>query len=492
MNKKSAFCSGFYFPFVVYGSCPTHQYNYKYEKGADYKMRKKWQKQMPLVDPAGSHPQEKELEAISRVIIATPTIVDRILQDLNRGKIIPRRKGANGMSAEQVLRAAIVMFLFGFTYEELAFHINDSRSLRRFCGIGIADKGFKKSTLNKNIKAISPETWEGIMRDIIGYAKDQGIDKGRKARIDCTVVETDIHAPSDSTLLWDCVRALSRLVQRAKEDAGAVVNFSDHQRRAKRRMVAIQYAKKPSKRIAAYKDLLKVAHKVCGYAQRSVEALESSAVTASRGLMLVLEIKHYLDLTRRVIDQTQRRVLNGENVPVEDKIVSIFEPHTDIIRKDNRDTYYGHKICLTGGASNLILDCKILEGNPADTSLVEKMLDRQNDIYGRYPLKVALDGGFASKDNLLEAKKRQIKDVCFAKKRGLSETDMCRSEYVYKKLRRFRAGIESGISWLKRSFGLARCNWKGWRSFKCYVLGSIVAANLLTIVRKQMLAAQST
>jgi IS5 family transposase len=284
---------------------------------------------------------------------------------------------------------------------------------------------------------------------------------------------------------------LSRLVQRAKEDIGVSVSFSDHQRRAKRRMVAIQYAKNKSKRIAAYKDLLKVAHKVYSYAQRSVEALESSAVTGSRGLMLVLEINHYLDLTRRVIDQTQRRVLNGENVPVEDKIVSIFEPHTDIIRKDNRDTYYGHKICLTGGASNLILDCKILEGNPADTSLVEKMLDRQNDIYGRYPLKVALDGGFASKDNLLEAKKRQIKDVCFAKKRGLSETDMCRSEYVYKKLRRFRAGIESGISWLKRSFGLARCNWKGWRSFKCYVLGSIVAANLLTIVRRQMLAAQS-
>ena len=121
-------------------------------------MREKWQKQMPLVDPAGSHPQEKELEAISNVIITTPIIVDRVLQDLNRGKIIPRRKGANGMSAEQVLRAAIVMFLFGFTYEELAFHINDSRSLRRFCCIGIADKGFRKSALNKNIKAIGPET----------------------------------------------------------------------------------------------------------------------------------------------------------------------------------------------------------------------------------------------------------------------------------------------------------------------------------------------
>ncbi|MBW1697337.1 MAG: transposase [Deltaproteobacteria bacterium] len=104
-------------------------------------MREKWQKQMLVVDPAGSHPQEKELEAISRIIITTPIIVERVLQDLNRGKIILYRRGANGMSAEQVLRAAIVMFLFDFSYEELVFHINDSRSLKRFCGNGIADKG---------------------------------------------------------------------------------------------------------------------------------------------------------------------------------------------------------------------------------------------------------------------------------------------------------------------------------------------------------------
>ncbi len=149
---------------------------------------------------------------------------------------------------------------------------------------------------------------------------------------------------------------------------------------------------------------------------------------------------------------------------------------------------FGHKICLTGGASNLILDCLIVEGNPADVDLAIPMLDRQKEIYGRYPLKVCFDGGFASKDNLKQAKaaSRKIKDVCFAKKRGLKETDMCRSEYVYHRLRRFRAGIESGISWLKRSMGLARCMWKGWYGFKSYVWSSIVAANLLTIARTKL------
>jgi len=176
------------------------------------------------------------------------------------------------------------------------------------------------------------------------------------------------------------------------------------------------------------------------------------------------ELETYSELTRMVINQTERRVLHGESVPAPEKIVSIFEPHTDIIVKDHRDTFYGHKICVTGGASNLVTDCVIFDGNPADTSLTDQMLDRQRDLYGRYPLKVALDGGFASKENLTPAKSKHIKDVCFAKKRGIEIEEMCRSPWVYKRLRRFRAGVESGISWLKRRFGLCRCAWKGFQS----------------------------
>jgi len=119
-------------------------------------------------------------------------------------------------------------------------------------------------------------------------------------------------------------------------------------------------------------------------------------------------------------------------------------------------------------------------------TLTETMLERQNEIYGRYPLKVALDGGFASKDNLDTAKSKKVKDVCFAKKRGIEVEEMCRSPWVYKRLRRFRAGVESGISWLKRCFGLSRCTWKGLEAFKSYVWTSIVSANLLTLARKEM------
>jgi IS5 family transposase len=449
-------------------------------------MRKKYQKQMPLIEPASGHPQEMELETISLLIDSTPTICDYVLQDLNEGKVHKRNTGAEGMSAEQVLRAAVVMRLYSFTYEQLAFHIFDSRALRRFCRIGIADKGFGKSALNANIKRISPHTWECIFRDLLEHAKGESIEKGRKARIDCTVVESNIHKPYDCVQLFDCVRVLTRLLHKGRDDFDIKIIFTDHQRRAKRRMVGIQYAKTMKQRIPLYKDLLKVTQKTIGYATEAEKLLGKHSPTNILVFELLNDIKHYGDLARQVYDQAYRRVIQGETVPADQKVLSIFEEHTDVIVKDSRDTHYGHKICLTGGASNLILDCVILEGNPADTDLVEQMLDRQKQIYGRYPLKVALDGGFASKDNLKKAKGRNIKDVCFAKKRGLKETDMCRSQYVYKKLRRFRAGIESGISWLKRSFGLTRCTWKGFRSFKCYVLSSVVAANLLTMARKKL------
>jgi transposase, IS5 family len=449
-------------------------------------MREKHQKQMPLIDPPTGHPKEKELEVINIMLDSIPTICDHVLQDLNKGKIIKRRTGAHGMTAEQVLRAAVVMRLFNFTYEDLAFHISDSRALRRFCRIGIADKGFKKSALNENIKKLSPQTWELISRDILAYAEDEKIEKGRKARVDCTVVASNIHPPLDSVQLYDAVRVVARLLTKARDEFGIKIVFTDHRRRAKKRMIGIQYAKGDKQRTPLYKDLLKVTRKTIGYAIRAEEAMARHCSADPLLLGLFSEIKHYGDLARKVYDQTFRRVVQGESVPADQKVFSIFEDHTDIIIKDRRDTYYGHKICLTGGASNLILDCVILEGNPADSELVETMLDRQHQIYGRYPLKVALDGGFASKDNLVKAKKCKIKDVCFSKKRGLKEADMCRSDYVYKKLRQFRAGIESGISWLKRSFGLTRCTWKGFRSFKSYVLSSVVAANLLTMARKKL------
>jgi IS5 family transposase len=450
-------------------------------------MRKKNQEQLPLMASVIEHPRAKELEQISQILDSIPIINEMVLQDLSRGGTNPT--GAEGMTAEQVVRAAIIKKTEELTYEELAFHLADSRTYRSFCRIGIAHKAFKKSTLCGNIKSISPETWEAIHRLVLARGEDQEIEKGKQSRIDCTVVSTNIHEPTDSTLLWDCVRVITRILFKINERfEGAKISFSDHTKRAKRRMMGVLNAKNERVRKGQYEDLLKVTEKTVGYAESALPLLEALPVTGAADMVAALsmadELKRIQPLARKIMDQTIRRMIHGEAVPVEDKVVSIFEPHTDIIVKDRRDTFYGHKVCLSGGPSNLITDCLIVEGNPADVTLTTIMLDRHREIYGRVPVKAALDGGFASKENLRAAKDKGVKDVCFSKKRGLKEEEMCRSTWVYKRLRSFRAGIESGISWLKRSLGLDRCTWRSFRSFKSYVWASIVSANLLTMARR--------
>jgi IS5 family transposase len=451
-------------------------------------MRKNYEKQMPLTITSIDHPHAEELEGISQILDAHPIIYEWVLQDLTRD-VMRTDTGAEGMSAEQVLRAAIIKQMEGYSYEELAFHLLDSACYRRFCRIGIADKGFQKSALCNNIKAITPETWEAINRILVAYGQDKGIEKGKQVRIDCTVVASNIHEPKDSSLLWDCVRVLTRMLGQINERFDALdISFSDHTRRAKRRMLEIMNTNSKKVRDKKYEDLLKVTHMTVNYALTAVSLLDAYSFNHSSLLATAQEtaeeLKEIIRLTYKVIDQTTRRIIYDESVPAGEKIFSIFEPHTDIIIKDRRETFYGHKVCLTGGASNLITDCLILDGNPADSSLTDEMLERHKEIYGHYPLKAALDGGFTSKANLVSAKGKGIKDVCFSKKRGLEEEDMCRSTWVYKRLRRFRAGIESGISWLKRCFGFARCMWKSLPSFHSYVWASVVSANLLTLARR--------
>jgi IS5 family transposase len=431
------------------------------------------------------HPHAAELEVMSQILDKNPIINEWVLQDLT-SETGTADTGAEGMTAEHVIRAAIIKQMEGYSYEELAFHLLDSVCYRSFCRIGYADKGFQKSALCKNIKAITAETWESINRILVAYGQDKKIERGKRSRIDCTVVASDIHDPTDSSLLWDSVRVLLRMLCRIKKQRSNLkFTFADHRRRAKKRMLGVMNARSEKDRKLNYQDLLKMANNTVMYATDAAQTLERELLNDT-SLKMAEEIRRIILLAEKVIEQTTRRVINGESVPASEKVVSIFEPHTDIIVKDRRETYYGHKICLSGGPSNLITDCLILDGNPSDTELSDKMLERHKKIYGHYPVKVALDGGFASKENLKSAKgKEGIKDVCFAKKRGLKEKDMCRSTWIYKQLRRFRAGIESGISWLKRCFGLDRCTWKSLESFHSYVWASIVSANLVTLARSQ-------
>ena len=453
-------------------------------------MRKTVHQQRRLVPCLVNHEHAVELEEIKRLLDAHLEAYEMVHADLVAGGIDPDC-GRKGMSAEQVLGAAVIKQLEGYSYEELAFHLVDSSSYRALCGFGLGDEVPSANTLQRNVKRVRAETLESINRLLLVDAKKAGVEKGRTVRVDCTVEETNIHEPTDSSLLYDIVRVIARLLAQAKQ-GGYAVEFMNHTRRAKRRNLGAFNANNKRERRKAYRDLLKVSEATLDYALCALPVLveQPNAVVDIRGAQLgegiALELERYLPLGRQVVAQTRRRVFEGEQVPASDKVVSIFEPHTDVIVKDRRETLFGHKLCLTTGRSGLVLDCIVLEGNPADSTLPVQVVERQRDIYHRPPRQVAFDGGFASRANLADLKELEVKDVAFSKRRGIAVSEMAKSTWVYKKLRRFRAGIEGGISFLKRCFGLGRCLWRGFASFRAYTWAGVLSANLLMLARHAM------
>ena len=328
---------------------------------------------------------------------------------------------------------------------------------------------------------ISDVTWEQINLRLLQGALKAKVEKGDMLRIDSTVTDSPIHDPIDSTLLWDSVRVLVRLLKSAEELAEGVITieYRNHQRVAKKRMRAIRYTRGQEKKAALYRDLIEVTRISLGYAEEvAIKLLAVMPYDAPSCEMWQAQFSHYKPLIRRVIDQAERRIFQGEKVPSTEKIVSIFEEHTDIIVKGSRDVQYGPKLNLSTGRSGLILDVVIEEGNPADVDRFLPMLDRHIENYGKAPRQMAADGGYASLENLREAKALQVEDVVFHKKRGLKVEEMAKSPWVYRKLRNFRAGIEAGISCMKRVYGLGRCTWKGLAHFRAYIWSSVVAHNL--------------
>jgi transposase, IS5 family len=434
------------------------------------------------------HVGARELAEIDRALRQLPDdeILTMVHADLT-GPDVSADKGREGMTADLVLRALIIKQLYGLTYRGLAYCLADSNGCRAFCRIGPGDESPKRSALQSNIKLLKPETLEAINTKLLDLARQRGVERGRKTRTDCTVIETNIHEPSDSSLLFDCVNVLVRLMTEARK-LRSTIEFTDHSKRAKRRMLNIQYAKRKLSRVEWYKDLIKVTKKTVRWAEAALKQLDDATASddAALGRLQASQelLRHYIPLAHQVLSQTERRVLRGEKVKAGDKIVSIFEPHTDIIVKDNRDTYYGHKVCLTAGASNLVLDLVVQEGNPPDSKLTAFMMQRQEQIYGRPPRQAVFDGSFASRANLETLKELGVDDAVFSKGRGLSVTEMASSTRVYQRLRNFRAGVESVISSLKRVFGWDRCTWRGFESFKAYAWASVLSHNLLVMARQ--------
>ena len=234
-------------------------------------MRQKRNRQRTIFEVLGKNPGPKEFEQMALVLESNPEILDLAFSDLTKGRRADT--GREGMTAEQVLRCAIVKQSRELTYNDLEFLLADSYSLRSFTKLR-QDQFPSTSTLQSNIKSLREETWIAIHQFIISYANEEKLEKGRKLRLDSTVVETDIHAPSDSTLLWDGVRVIARWLFEGKEfSPQPVYRFSDHRRVMKKRLLKIQNTRSKTVRESAYRNMLECAYRVCTYGKEAAEEL---------------------------------------------------------------------------------------------------------------------------------------------------------------------------------------------------------------------------
>ena len=436
-------------------------------------MRQERTVQASLFDVFAGHETGRELKAMSEWLDRHREVVGLVAADLRQHRV--QQTGRHGLPAESVLRCALLKQHRQLSYEELAFHLEDSASFRAFARLPMAWTP-KKSVLQKTIGAIRAETWEAINRTLLGSARQQKLEDGSVVRLDSTVTAALMHEPSDSSLLWDAVRVMVRLLKEADTLLGGGFIWRDRRRAAKKRARTIQFTRGQPKRVQLYRELIGIARSALANLCQAEARLAKQV--GPQIMLWQAKASHFRPLIERIIAQSERRVLKGEQVPASEKLVSLFETHADIIVKGSRDTGYGHKLNLVTGRSSLILDVVIEAGNPPDSGRLLPMLERHIAFYGQAPRQAAADGGFASRANLNGARASGVRDMAFHKKNGLRIEDMVRSHWVYRKLRNFRAGIESGISCLKRAYGLARCTWRGLEHFKAYVWSSAVAYNL--------------
>jgi IS5 family transposase len=439
-------------------------------------MRETRTAQQSIFQPRTDHEIGVELRRMSDWLDRHPELLELVAADVRSGTGHPQ--GRSGLSIDSILRCALLKQYRQVDYRTLAFYLRDSVSFAEFARLD--DRAAPgKSTLQRLTSLIRPETWEALDRRLLDEARAAGVESGERLRVDATVTETHILEPTDSGLLYDAVRVMVRLLKQARAYDPAVT-FNNHQRLAKRRRHAIMNAPTNARRRPLYVELLAVTERTVEFLDVAYEGLEKQ-----RDMVVWrTEVDHYRALIGRVIDQTRRRVLHGERVPAEDKVVSLFEPHTDIIVKGARDVQYGHKLTLSSGASGLVLDVVVETGNPADSTCLLPMLERHRLHYDQVPKQLAADGGYASRANLEAAKDMGVEQVAFHKRVGLTIEEMTGDRWLYRKLRNFRAGIEAVISYLKRCFGLSRCNWKGLDHFKAYVRSAVFTHNLVVLTQR--------
>src|SRR5271166_4853860 len=444
---------------------------------------------------------EPVLQAIADFLDEHAEMIEPIRCDLRRGLKSPDT-GRRGLTPQQVLRSLILMRVKNWDYRELRERIADGCTLRRFADFHCQPVP-KHDAFNRAFTRLTPQTLKSVNDLLVRVAVAIRLEDGSKLRVDTTVVQTDIHHPTDNTLLWDVVRVVTRLVERLAEamKRRRIKGFRNRTRAARRRMQAIQRmttTQRHTQQASKYRELIGIADEVVEGARRALRHTRKVRSKDELSDLLIAELReeidHYCELGERVIDQARRRVLDGEQVPNAEKIYSIFEPHTDLIKRGKVRTpvEFGHKIFIAESAQGLITQYEVLNGNPSDEDHVEASLRRHRKAFGSVPQLYSSDRGFYSERNVTACQQGGVAIVCIPQRGGkkTAEREAYEKSPAFKKGQRFRAGIEGRISVLFRGRGMKRCLAEGHERFELWV-GAAVFANNLMVIASLLMARSS-
>lgn len=411
-----------------------------------------------------------EFGLIDTIMETHPHIINLLKEEIIRQESESEFGRKDTPTVEQIVRAAIFKEMKGMEYRELEFAQEDSK----ICGMFIKldqRKPFSFQVLQKYISRVRAESLHKILVEVNKIAIEEGFEDVSKLRQDSTVVKTNIHYPTNNSLVWDCIRVSHRLLEALKKEIDDL-NYIDYLKGAKKTYFNINITKSTDKRLVLFQKQLAAFTKTINQVSN---AIKKKAATLT-GMLLQMELEDLLGDMEQIYDIAYRKEVQGEVVPNDEKLFSIFERHTDIIVKGSREALFGHKVNLATGRSNLILDIETLEGNPSDKNQYRPTIGRVIKNYNRIPRDIATDGGYACSENQKYSQSKGIVNIVFNKIVG-SLQNVTSSKNLETRLKKWRSGIEANISNWKRGFNIRMCTWKGWSHFQAKLLWSALAYN---------------
>jgi len=440
--------------------------------------------------------REAWMEHADRVL-RDERVVAAVYEALARRHPKSRSRGRLGMPAEVVLRLLILKHIRNWSYAVLEREVRANLVYRDFTRVGGAKTPDAK-TMGRWGVALGPEVVRQVHESMVAIAQDNGLVPGRRMRVDTTVVETNIHHPTDSTLLGDGVRVLTRAMRRITEIAGAAgARLRDRSRSVKLRLLEIARTARSRGQInhdklrQGYRRLLDATSRVVGQAKRFSREIANGVKRAADVVRQVAleglrqDLDRMVPLVRQVIGQTQERILRG-NTRAGGKLLSLFEPSTEVIRKGKpgRPNEFGKMVRLQEAENQIIVDYQVYERRPSDADLLVDAIERHRAKLGRVPRLVAGDAGFYSAKNEVAAKAMGVKRVCVPNRSTKSpERKREQKKRWFRNGQKWRTGCEGRISVVKRRHGLDRCRYKGFVGMNRWVGLGVIADNLINIGR---------